>query len=100
MARVGGSISLLGTLGQGCLTRRSAAVGILGVAAAPVEVAEELVVVIGAEGALLGPRLGTAAHRAGHPSALDHPDQAVRRHGEQHHHQQDLQHMTSVGLPW
>ena len=65
-----------------------------------VEGTEELVVVIGGDGALLGPRLGAAAYGARHATTLDHPDQVVRRHGEQHHHQQDLQHESIVGLPW
>ena len=69
-------------------------------ASALIEVAEEIVVVIGGDGAPLGPRPRPAAYRARHATALDHPDQVVRRHGEQHHHQQDLQHESSVGLPW
>jgi hypothetical protein len=64
-------------------------------ASAPVEVAEELLVVIGCDGLALRPRLGTAAYDgARDPAALDDPDQAVGRHGEQHHHEQDLEHET------
>jgi hypothetical protein len=55
-------------------------------AAALVEVAEELLVVIRGDGTRLGSRLG-AAYGASHATALDHPDQAVCRRGEQHHHQ-------------
>ena len=53
----------------------SGGVGVLGMTVALVEVAEELVVVIGGHGTLLGTRLGAAAHGARHATTLDHPDQ-------------------------
>jgi hypothetical protein len=80
--------------------QRSGSVRVLGMTAALVEVTKELVVVIGGDGTLLRPRLRAAAYRARDATALYHPDQVVRRDGEQHHHQQDLQHESSVGLPW
>lgn len=68
-------------------------------AATLVEIAEELVVVVGSDGAVLLTRLGAAQHGAGHATALDHADQVVRRHGEQHYDQQDLQHETKRRAP-
>jgi hypothetical protein len=64
-----------------------------------VEVTQEVLVVVRTD----GPRLG-AGSRPGTPqrsaSALDEPDDCVRDRGEHDHHQQHLEHVTSVGRRW
>ena len=82
---------------------RRSDLGVVGVPALAVEVAEELGVVVGGDLAAL--RLGSAGGSTGgslvdEATPLDHPDEQVHRQGEEGDEEQDLQHASRVGPGW
>ena len=75
--------------------------GVRGLALLAVEVAQEVRVVVGSEGARVRPGRGAPALRPpGDAAAFDDPDQAVGQRREHQRDEQDLQHATNVRPPW